>query len=108
MDRSVRYTIAHTAVAVCAIVFSAACSGDVAGTAPAVSFNTDATSPAYGAVEARPFTDAALAAFRAAGPTRAQWERVFPVHTGDTAGPSLHILVKLLSTITLVLAPLFI
>jgi len=26
----------------------------------------------------------------------------------DTAGPSLHILVKLLSTITLVLAPLFI
>ena len=26
----------------------------------------------------------------------------------DTAGPSLHVLVKLLSTITLVLAPLFI
>ena len=26
----------------------------------------------------------------------------------DTAGPSLHVLVKLLSTITLVLAPLFV
>jgi len=26
----------------------------------------------------------------------------------DTAGPSLHVLIKLLSTITLVLAPLFI
>jgi K(+)-stimulated pyrophosphate-energized sodium pump len=26
----------------------------------------------------------------------------------DTAGPSLHVLIKLLSTVTLVLAPLFI
>ena len=41
-------------------------------------------------------------------PTRRWWATPWVTPFKDTAGPSLHVLIKLLATITLVLAPLFI